>query len=261
MELIAPSHWRCIDVISDLHLHAADPLTYAAWSDYMHSTQADAVLILGDLFEVWVGDDALLQADSFEAHCVDVLRDAGKRLALSIMQGNRDFLMGPALMQACGAQALPDPCVLAFGGQRWLLTHGDALCLEDTDYQAFRTLVRSDAWQQEFLAKPLQQRQSIARAIRQESQSLKRDGAGYADVDTGAALALLSARQCTHLLHGHTHKPGEHTLGNDLHRMVLSDWDMHAKPSRAEVLRLSLAPHGGVTWQRIPANLIAGPRD
>ena len=161
MEIKAPPQWQYVDFISDLHLQAADRSTFSAWVGYMQTTRAEAVFILGDLFEVWVGDDAALVPGSFEAECVSVLRHAGERLALFIMQGNRDFLMGPALMQACHATALPDPNVLDFAGERWLLSHGDALCVDDLDYQAFRQQVRGADWQQQFLSRPLAERQDI----------------------------------------------------------------------------------------------------
>jgi UDP-2,3-diacylglucosamine hydrolase len=250
-----------VDFISDLHLQAAERPTFSAWMGYMQSTQADAVFILGDLFEVWVGDDAALVAESFEAECVAVLRQTGARLALFIMQGNRDFLMGPALMQACRATALPDPSVLDFAGQRWLLSHGDALCVDDLEYLAFRKQVRSAEWQQDFLLKPLAERQAIARSIRQTSASRKLEGGTYADVDTAAALALLHAAKAPHLLHGHTHKPGQHLLAPGMLRTVLSDWDATATPPRAEVLRLTVQTLGEPTLRRIPAASVGAPAD
>lgn len=255
MELLAPSPWRCVDFISDLHLQDTDRSTFAAWVDYMQSTPADAVFILGDLFEVWVGDDALLPG-SFEAECVSVLRSAGQRLALFIMQGNRDFLMGPTLMQASNATALPDPSVLTFGNQRWLLSHGDALCAGDLEYQAFRTQVRSATWQSDFLQKPLPERQAIAQGIRSASESRKREQTEYADVDTQAALRWLHTAQSTHLIHGHTHQPAEHALDARHRRTVLSDWDLCVAAPRAEVLRLALG-EDGLTLVRIPPNAIA----
>ena len=257
MELQAPSSWQCADFISDLHLQATDRPTCAAWAAYMRATTADAVFILGDLFEVWVGDDATQVEGSFEAECVTVLRQAGERLALFIMQGNRDFLMGAQLMQTCKAVALPDPTVLEFAGQRWLLSHGDALCVDDLDYQQFRQQVRSPAWQQAFLVKPLAERQSIALGIRQASASRKQGGSGYADVDRDAALALLTQAGASHLVHGHTHKPAQHPLGEGCMRTVLSDWDLNTKPIRAEVLRIMAGGGAAATPCRIPATLIA----
>ena len=237
MDIQAPSHWRCADFISDLHLQSSDPKTFGVWAAYMQATHADALFILGDLFEVWVGDDAL-QPGTFEADCVDVLRQTGSRLALFLMHGNRDFLMGPDLMAACHATALPDPTAVQFGPERWLLSHGDALCLGDHSYQAFRTQVRSAEWQQEFLAKPLTERQTVARGIRQASESRKHSDAHYADVDTPAALQVLESRGCQHLLHGHTHRPALHALDATHKRFVLSDWDANGAHARAEVLRL-----------------------
>lgn len=250
MELQAPSHWRCVDFISDLHLQSTDQATFATWAGYMQSTQADAVFILGDLFEVWVGDDALLPG-SFEAECVSVLCSAGQRLALYIMQGNRDFLMGATLMQACHASALPDPCVLTFSGQRWLLSHGDALCTDDLEYQTFRVQVRHADWQQSFLQKPLQERQAIARGIRHASETRKQGHSSYADVDTFAALELLHDKDCKHLIHGHTHQPARHALDGQHTRTVLSDWDTGAIAPRAEVLRLT-QDGGQYRLERIP---------
>ena len=261
MELQAPSHWQCVEFISDLHLQAADRATHAAWMHYLQSTQADAVIILGDLFEAWVGDDAAEQADSFEAQCAGILQATGQRLALYIMQGNRDFLMGEALMQRSHATALPDPSVLVFAGQRYLLSHGDALCLDDLQYQHFRREVRSSAWQQEFLAKSLTQRRAIAQGIRQASAAQKNTAAALADVDSQAARQWLERFGCQHLIHGHTHRPAQHALGEGLQRTVLSDWDLQASPARAELLRLSRHPDGHaqlnrvVPWhQRGPAN-------
>lgn len=261
MELQAPPGWQSADFISDLHLQASDRRTFSAWAAYMQGTQAEAVFILGDLFEVWVGDDAAQVVGSFEADCVSVLREAGERLALFILQGNRDFLMGPDLMQACHATALPDPSVLVFAGQRWLLSHGDALCVDDRDYQAFRQQVRSPEWQEAFLSKPLAERQSIARGIRQASASRKLETAEYADVDSTAALALLAQTRAPHLLHGHTHKPGQHQLAVDKVRTVLSDWDVNARPARAEVLRIAVQAGGLPTVRRLPALSIAKPAD
>lgn len=257
MELQAPSHWRCADFISDLHLQSAERHTFQVFADYLQYTQADALFILGDLFEVWVGDDALLPG-SFEAECATLLRQASQRMAVYIMHGNRDFLMGASLMSACGATALPDPSVLVFSDKRYLLSHADALCLGDQPYQDFRKQVRSPAWQQAFLAKPLAQRQSIARGIRQASEDRKQSQAGYADVDTAAALALMEALDSTHLLHGHTHQPAQHTLDAQHVRSVLSDWDAAAKPPRADVLRLRLVDAEPVLERLSPQTIIAG---
>ena len=261
--LQAPPQWRQIDFISDLHLQASEAATFIAWQNYLQTTPADAVFILGDLFEVWVGDDSIegLSAESkpladFEERCGHALKSAAKRLSIFFMHGNRDFLLGPAFAASCGMTLLNDPTPLDFGGQRWLLSHGDALCLADTDYMDFRSQVRSAPWQQAFLAKPLAERQHIARALRDQSEHRKHSGAVYADVDAQAARDWLNAAQAKTLIHGHTHQPADHDLDQDssapLRRLVLSDWDATAKLPRLEVLRLTVRPRMGCQIQRLP---------
>lgn len=245
-ELVAPAAWKAVEFISDLHLQASEPATYEAWSRYMASTKVDALVVLGDLFEVWVGDDAA-GGQGFEAACLKVLAATAAQRRVYFMHGNRDFLVGAALMRQYGVTLLDDPTVLTLGPQRWLLTHGDALCLDDHAYMTFRAEVRTPAWQAAFLAKPLPERQAIARGLRDASEQRKRSGATYADVDTPAALAWLAAAGATGMLHGHTHRPADHDLGNGRTRVVLSDWDAAARPPRLEVLRLTAKG-----WQRQP---------
>lgn len=256
VELIAPLAWRTVDFISDLHLHAGEPATVTAWRHYLESTPADAVFMLGDVFEAWVGDDVVNEpvpltgthsSTGFEDRCTRIMGDAAGRLSLFFMHGNRDFLVGERLMDLCNTTLLTDPTVLVFGGRRWLLSHGDALCLGDVDYQQFRLQVRSAGWQQAFLAKPLAERQAIARQLRAQSEAHKKSGAVYADVDAAAARQWLEAADARTLIHGHTHQPAIHDLGQGYARVVLSDWDLAATPPRGEVLRLTA---GGL--QRIP---------
>lgn len=240
-ELTAPSHWRTVDFISDLHLQVSEPTTVAAFRHYLATTDADALFILGDLFEVWVGDDAIDEIGSFEAQGCAALRAASKRLPVYFMHGNRDFLAGAAFLTHCGITGLADPTVLVFGGQRWVLSHGDLLCLDDVDYQRFRVQARSAEWQARFLAQPLATRRAQARGIREESEARKQSGVIYADVDTPAAVAWLQSADAHTLIHGHTHRPAEHPLTPGLQRVVLSDWDAAALPPRMETLRLSAA--------------------
>lgn len=238
-ELQAPASWRTVDVISDLHLQAAERDTFEAWRRYMRDTPADAVFILGDLFEVWVGDDAAGEP-GFAADCAAVLSAAAGRVSVFFMHGNRDFLVGDRFLQACRTTLLPDPTVLGFAGQRWLLTHGDALCLADTEYMQFRGQVRAPSWQREFLSKPLEQRQAIARDLREQSEARKRSGVQYPDVDSAAAGGWLDAADAQVLIHGHTHRPADHALG-ERRRIVLSDWDAGSTPPRLQALRLTAA--------------------
>ncbi len=233
--------WRRIDLLSDVHLHPGMPRTFAAWRAHLLTTPADAVLMLGDLFEVWVGDDA--RGQGFEADCLAVLRQASQHRTLAFMPGNRDFLVGDAFLAEADVARLADPTLLqAFGG-RWLLSHGDALCLADTDYQQFRRQVRSSAWQQQFLALPLAERQRQARAMREASAAHQADQGPtpWSDVDDDAAAAWLAQADASALIHGHTHRPALHRLAGGRSRRVMGDWDFDTAPPRASMLRLSAA--------------------
>ncbi len=240
-ELVAPASWRTVDLISDLHLQAGEPATFEAWRGYLETTPADALVILGDLFEVWVGDDAAGES-GFEAQCAELLRRTAARLPVFFMHGNRDFLVGAALAARSGLRLLDDPTVLVLHGERWLLSHGDALCLDDTEYLRFRAQVRTPEWQSAFLARPLAERRALARAMRVQSEDRKRDpSVVWADVDADAARDWLVRAKARTLVHGHTHRPAEHDLGGGLRRLVLSDWDAAAHPPRAQLLCLSPA--------------------
>lgn len=239
--LDAPSGWRTVDFISDLHLHVSEPATFEAWRHCLLHTSADAVLLLGDIFEVWVGDDAVTPG-SFEAHCQAVLQQASQRRPVYFMAGNRDFLVGSRFLAACGLHPLSDPtCLRSPTGAAWLLSHGDALCLDDHDYLRFRAQVRRHDWQQAFLHRPLAERQAFARQLRQDSEARKRSGAVYADLDAAACRQWLHRAEAPTLIHGHTHRPRNHDLGQGLQRVVLSDWALDQAPARAEVLRLDLS--------------------
>ena len=241
-EIAAPPAWRAIDFISDLHLQPGTPRTVEAWAAHLLHTPADAVFILGDLFEVWVGDDA--RALPFESRCADALAEASTRRVVAFMAGNRDFLLGRAMREACGLMPLPDPTRLDAWGQRVLLSHGDALCVDDTDYQRFRALVRGDAWQAEFLAQPLAERRRLAAEMRRQSEA-RRQATGHAvelwaDVDAATAVAWMHAAGAAEMVHGHTHRPGRALLAPGVKRHVLSDWDLDNEAApRAEVLRLT----------------------
>ncbi len=236
-EYAADAAWRRVDFVSDIHLTAAMPRTFDAFAAYLRSTRADAVFILGDLFDVWVGDDA--RDLPFERRCFDLLADASARRQLAFMAGNRDFLLGSAALRDAGMAALADPTLFDAWGQRLLLSHGDALCLDDTAYQAFRREVRGSAWQASFLARPLARRLEIAADIRRESRARRAvDGAG--DVDTAEAVRWLHAFGAAELVHGHTHRPGSEALAPGHKRHVLADWDLD-DGDRAEVLRLTRA--------------------
>ena len=232
--MIAPSNWRMVDFLSDVHLDASEAATFNAWAHHLNTTPSDALFILGDLFEVWIGDDT---QDPFHLQYMEVLRTTVKRMPVFFMCGNRDFLVAKQWLQSTGVQGLQDPCVLELAEQKVLLSHGDALCIDDTDYMAFRQQVRSSAWQEAFLAKPLSERQQIAKDLRAQRKARQQKQTDYVDVDANTARAWLREKDCKLLIHGHTHLPDTHDLGNGLNRMVLSDWEALATPPRLEVLR------------------------
>jgi UDP-2,3-diacylglucosamine hydrolase len=241
-ERLAPDDWSAIDFISDLHLQSDTLRTFEAWREHMLHTPAQAVFILGDLFETWVGDDA--RNEAFERECAEVLSRAGRRCFLAFMAGNRDFLVGRAMLDPSGTVTLADPTVLTAFGRRTLLTHGDRLCLSDVAYQRFREQVRDEAFIARFLLQPLEERRDVARRLRDGSEHRKRSGAGvqWPDVDLEALARWLREARCDTVVHGHTHRPATETFAPGLIRHVLADWDLDAADApdrRAEVLRLS----------------------
>jgi UDP-2,3-diacylglucosamine hydrolase len=235
-----PDTVQAVDFVSDLHLNPALPATVATFFGYLQQTRADALVLLGDVFEAWVGDDSLDQA--FESACAQALRDFSRHAPLFVMRGNRDFLLGPAFFAATGAHDLCDPTPMRAFGQTVLLSHGDALCLTDTAYQAFRREVRRPTWQQSFLARPLAERLQVAQQMRKASQAHQRaqEPITWADVDPDIAATWLNESKTNVLIHGHTHRPGSDCGPGGWSRHVLSDWDLDHS-DRAEVLRWTAA--------------------
>lgn len=253
-ERVAPASWRTVDLLSDLHLSPALPRTFDAWARYLRGTDADAVFILGDLFEAWVGDDQRLRP--FEQSCVQVLRDTAARRVVAFMAGNRDFLLGESMRADCGLERLEDPTVLLAFGRRVLLTHGDALCVDDAEYQRFREASRGRDWQRRFLALPLEERLGRVAAVRSASDARRRgstfDPTQWADVDRRMALEWLDRAGAATMIHGHTHRPGRVELDSRRDRHVLSDWELDHDPARprGDVLRLSA---GGIERRCLPS--------
>lgn len=232
----AAANWLAL-FVSDIHLQAAAPGTALAFFDFLdrYAGKVKQVYLLGDLFEYWAGDDDL--RSPFNARVVAELRkltDAG--IELFWMAGNRDFLLGDVFSQAIGARRLPDPTVLVIGGQRMVLAHGDAECIDDVDYQRFRTQVRDVGWQQAFLAQPLAQRLAIIAQMRAGSRAAQQDKAAeIMDVNEAAIVALFARTSTTRMIHGHTHRPALHrqVIGGIEHiRHVLPDWDGETMPIR-----------------------------
>lgn len=206
--------------------------------DFLAGPARDAarLAILGDLFDYWAGDDDL--ADPFNARIVAALRELSDRgVKVEFMAGNRDFLIGNDFAAAAGLTLLPDPVLRVINGVKTLLTHGDALCTEDADYQRFRTQVRDPAWRTAFLAKPLVERKREIEALRTHSEAEKKvKPMTIMDVNVSAVVTALAEHGAQAMIHGHTHRQGkhEHTVaGKSCLRWVLGDW--HADRGNALV--------------------------
>lgn len=243
--------WNRLEFISDLHLHEEDSATFGLWQRYLQTSTADAIFILGDLFEAWVGDDALDEIApgrqaNFEQRCKVELAKSVTRRPTYFLHGNRDFLVGSHFFETTGVQLLADPCMLTAFGMRFILSHGDALCIDDAPYMRWRSMVRAPQWQQAVLNQPLAERRALASHIRMEKARLGRTVAPFVDVNAAMAIDWLNLHEARCLVHGHTHHPMRHDLGNGLERLVLSDWDGLATPSRAQVMRLEVSG-----WQRV----------
>lgn len=212
--------------VSDLHLQPSHPRTSLAFLDFLErrAMAAQELYLLGDLFEYWAGDDDL-SAPFHQTICTALRRVADAGVAVYWIAGNRDFLVGPAFARACGATLLDEPHVASIGGQRIVLLHGDAECTDDLKYMEFRAMVRQPAWQAQFLAMPLAQRQAIIAGLRQNSRA-EQGGKSYEVMDvTPQAIAEVFARTATQvMIHGHTHRPALHVVGAT-RRYVLPDWE------------------------------------
>jgi len=224
----ANSRNKRILLISDLHLEEARPQLTRAFVEFLERETADAsaLYILGDFFNVWLGDDDDRPLNATIAHALKQCSDRG--VDVYLMHGNRDFLLGRAFARAAGATLLAEPHVLEHEGQRYLLLHGDALCTLDTDYQQFRTMVRNPAWQQQFVSRPIAERRAFAEQARATSKSMNSNkAADIMDVTPAEVDVLLREFGVTTMIHGHTHRPAVHEFmldGTDWKRVVLGDW-------------------------------------
>ncbi|HEX2197258.1 MAG TPA: UDP-2,3-diacylglucosamine diphosphatase [Burkholderiales bacterium] len=215
--------------ISDLHLsdeRAAANERFIAFVEEQ-APAASALYILGDFFEYWIGDDDL--DEPFNAVIAGLLRGLTRRgVPLFLMHGNRDFLIGEAFCRATGAVLLADPTVIQAGGEPTLLAHGDTLCTDDHDYQAWRRVARSEEWQREFLAKPRAERRAMILGLREKSKAvIQAKPADIMDVNDGAVVQALRSHGVRRLVHGHTHRAGRHAHdvdGRRCERWVLPDW-------------------------------------
>jgi UDP-2,3-diacylglucosamine hydrolase len=224
--------------IADLHLSSERPDTLALFLRFLaeRAPQADALYILGDLFDAWVGDDDGSSLATQVQTALKDLTDTGT--AVFIQHGNRDFLIGETFLQATGAQLLDEATVLQLGGKRTLLMHGDLLCTDDVDYQQARRMLRAPAFIADFLARPLAERVALAARYRQQSgeaTSLKAED--IMDVSPLTVVEYARQHDAERLIHGHTHRPGRHVHqvdGREVERWVLSEWH----PAAGEALCL-----------------------
>lgn len=222
--------------IADLHLDPTQPAITQQFLTFLsqQTAETDALYILGDLFETWVGDD---NTETLSKDVASALRQLSQTVPIYFTHGNRDFLLGEDYAAQAGMQLLPETHKIDLYGVPTLLMHGDTLCTDDTDYQAFRAKVRNPAWQQQILALPLVQRQQLASQLRANSQAANREKAeDITDVNPTTVLDVMRQHNVKQLIHGHTHRPAIHDLqaelGQNSRRIVLSDWDQ----GRASVL-------------------------
>lgn len=215
--------------ISDLHLHESRPDLTDAFLHFVESDAAHAekLYILGDFFDVWLGDD---HDTSFNRRIITALAKLPARKFL--MHGNRDFLLGQDFCRAAGAELLTDPCVIDLYGRPALLMHGDSLCTRDEEYMAVRQVLRDEEFQREFLQKPIEERAAFAENARDKSKDHTRETAeDIMDVTPSEVVKALDHHQVDLLIHGHTHRPDVHEVsrgnGKIGTRIVLGDWDTH----------------------------------
>jgi UDP-2,3-diacylglucosamine hydrolase len=215
--------------ISDLHLCGARPAITGLFLDFLRrrARSADALYILGDLFEYWIGDEAVEQ-EEFRAIVRGLRELTAGGTPVFVMHGNRDFLMAGGFETATGCRLLADPARVNLHGTPTLLMHGDSLCIDDVEYMAFRAQVRNPAWQRVFLAKPVAERDRIVRDFREISKnSTASKKPEIMDVNQRAVEAIMREHGVQRLIHGHTHRPKEHVFtldGRPARRMVLGDW-------------------------------------
>lgn len=224
---------------SDVHLGPATPATAEAFVGFLESAadEAAALLLPGDIFDAWIGDDTIQAAPPWLAQALRALQHTAARIPVWLGRGNRDFLMGAGLADAVGGRLLPDPALLETDYGRILLSHGDEYCTDDAAYQQFRAMVRDPRWQAQFLAKSIPERLAMAQQARGESQAANQmKSAEIMDVNPRAVEDAFRAGGVDIMVHGHTHRPGRHVLmvdGRRRERWVLPDWDCdHAEPPR-----------------------------
>ena len=234
--------------ISDLHLERIEsPITniFTAFLDDLN--QNDSLYILGDLFESWIGDDNVSELSQYISDRLLMLSE--RDISVAIMHGNRDFLIGEDFCKASSIELINDPRIIEIDTKKVMLTHGDELCTDDKEYQAFRSVVRNPLWQKDFLNFPISKREKIAGEAKDASKDSKENKAmEIMDVNTDAVFKAFNDREIEIMIHGHTHRPNIHKVSNEgknLTRYVLGDWSKNSaiilKWNEAEVELIDLA--------------------
>ena len=213
--------------ISDLHMEKIESPITSTFSEFLKRlNQNDTLYILGDLFESWIGDDNVSELSQF---VIDQLNSLSKQgIHIGIMHGNRDFLIGQDFCDAASIELINDPCIIEINGEKAMLTHGDQLCTDDHEYQAFRSVVRNPIWQKDFLNFPISKREKIAGETKDASKHSKvQKTMEIMDVNPDAVLKAFDENAVEIMIHGHTHRPSVHKISNDQNhfiRYVLGDW-------------------------------------
>lgn len=216
---------------SDVHLGANTPATSEAFREFLKlaASEADALLLPGDIFDAWIGDDVAVTAPPWLAQDLMALKLAASKIPVWLGCGNRDFLMGEALTAGLGAKLLPEQALIESAAGNILLSHGDEYCIDDTAYQQFRAMVRNPAWQKGFLAKSIPERLALAAQARDESMTANQSKSSeIMDVNPDAVAQALRAAGVSLMVHGHTHRPGRNIIpldGKRCERWVLPDWE------------------------------------
>lgn len=224
--------------ISDLHLHESRPQITRAFFHFLHTQaiNAESLYILGDFFDAWIGDDD--DAELPQQVADELLALTRNGVTVYFMHGNRDFLLGDSYAKKSGMIIVPEGTVIDLYGTATLLVHGDALCTDDKDYQAFRAMVRSPQWQQQVLAQPLAARRALAAQLRDKSQSMNSlKAADIMDVTPAEVVKQMEEAKVQVMIHGHTHRPARHKLlanNRPAERIVLGDWHDFAWCIRAD---------------------------
>jgi len=234
--------------ISDLHLERIEASITNIFTEFLDDlNQNDSLYILGDLFESWIGDDNVTELSQYISDRLLSLSE--RNISVAIMHGNRDFLIGEDFCKASSIELINDPRIIEIDTKKVMLTHGDELCTDDKEYQAFRSVVRNPLWQKDFLNFPISKREKIAGEAKDASKDSKENKAmEIMDVNTDAVLKAFNDHPVEIMIHGHTHRPNIHEISNEerkLTRYVLGDWSKNSaiilKWNEAEVELIDLA--------------------